>query len=72
MQVETEINELKLKIDEIEQMLKKPFKEWTEGEIEEFGTKEQLRDESRQLRRKEEQAAQRRKEAAQTSTTATS
>ncbi|KAI8891578.1 hypothetical protein BC833DRAFT_662959, partial [Globomyces pollinis-pini] len=51
----TNINKRKLKIDAIEQLLKKPFKAWTEGEKEEFGNHEQLREERKQLRKKEEQ-----------------
>ena len=49
-QITTEINKLNLKIDAIEQLLKKPFKAWTEGEKEEFGNHEQLREERKQLR----------------------
>ena len=54
-QITTEINKLNLKIDAIEQLLKKPFKAWTEGEKEEFGNHEQLRKKEEQLRKKEEQ-----------------
>ena len=49
-QITTEINKLNLKIDAIEQLLKKPFKAWTEGEKEEFGNHEQLRKKEEQLR----------------------
>jgi hypothetical protein len=53
--IETEINNLTLKIDAIEQLLKKPFKEWTEEEKEEFESKEQLREERKQLREERKQ-----------------
>ncbi|KAJ2984741.1 hypothetical protein HDV02_000929, partial [Globomyces sp. JEL0801] len=49
-QITTEINKINSKIDAIEQQLKKPFKAWTEGEKEEFGNHEQLREERKQLR----------------------
>ena len=49
-QITTEINKLNLKIDAIEQLLKKPFGAWAEGEKEEFGNKEQLRKKDEQLR----------------------
>jgi hypothetical protein len=51
-QIATEINKLNLRIDDIEVLLKKPL---TEEEKEEFGSKEQLREERKQLRKKEEQ-----------------
>jgi hypothetical protein len=40
-----EINKVSTKLDAIEQLLQKPFQTWTEEEKEEFGTKEQLREE---------------------------
>jgi uncharacterized phage infection (PIP) family protein YhgE len=53
-QITDEIKQLSNQINAIEQLLKKPFKEWTEEEKEEFGSKEQLRDKERQLRDKEQ------------------
>ena len=54
-QITDEIKQLSNQINAIEQLLKKPFKEWTEEEKEEFGSKEQLRKKEEQLRKKEEQ-----------------
>jgi hypothetical protein len=61
-QITDEIKQLSNKINAIEQLLKKPFKEWTEEEKEEFGSKEQLREERKQLRDKEEQLREERKQ----------
>ncbi len=52
-QITTEINKLNLKIDAIEQLLKKPFGAWAEGEKEEFGNKEQLRKKESSSEKKE-------------------
>jgi hypothetical protein len=48
-QITDEIKQLSNQINDIGKLLKKPFKEWTEEE-KEFGSKEQLREERRQLR----------------------
>ena len=52
-QITDEIKQLGNQINAIEQLLKKPFKEWTEEEKEEFGNHEQLRKKKEQLRDKE-------------------
>ena len=59
-QISAEINQLNTKIDDIEVLLKKTFKDWSEEEnnlygIEEQEARKQLREERKQLRRKEEQ-----------------
>jgi FtsZ-interacting cell division protein YlmF len=54
-EINTEIHKLNGKIEEIELLLKKHFKYWTEDEKEEFGDKVQLRKEKERLRKKEEQ-----------------
>jgi hypothetical protein len=54
-QITVEIKQLSNKINAIEQLLKKPFKQWTEEEKEEFGSKEQLRKKEEQLRDKEQE-----------------
>jgi hypothetical protein len=48
-QITDEIKQLCNQVNAIEQLLKKPFKEWTEEEKEEFGNKEQLRDKELEL-----------------------
>ena len=52
-QITDEIKQLSNQINAIEQLFKKPFKEWTEEEKEEFGSKEQLRKKEEQFRDKE-------------------
>ena len=54
-QIEIELNKLNVKIDAIEEFLKKPFKNWTEEEIDEHGSKEQLRRKEEQLREERKQ-----------------
>ncbi|KAJ3308619.1 hypothetical protein HDV04_001032 [Boothiomyces sp. JEL0838] len=54
-EITAEINKINSKIDEIEFLLKKPFKDWTEEEKEEYGNKEHLRKKEDRLRKKEEQ-----------------
>jgi hypothetical protein len=54
-QIETEINNLNLKIDAIEQLLDKEYEEWTVKEKRKFGNHEQLRNEKEQLRNEKEQ-----------------
>ena len=62
--VEAEITKINAKLDVIDLMLKKPLSQWTEDEKEEFGSKDQLReekemlrDEKKDLRKKEEQVS---------------
>ena len=59
-QISAEINQLSTKIDDIEVLLKKTFKDWSEEEnnlygIEEQEARKQLREERKQFRKKEEQ-----------------
>jgi hypothetical protein len=56
-QIETEINNLNLKIDAIEQLLDKEYEEWTPKER--FGNHEQLRKEGKEAAQEERGAAQR-------------
>ena len=48
--IETDINKINLKIDEIELLLEKDFEVWTSKEIQKFGNHEQLRKKEEQLR----------------------
>ena len=59
-QITDEIKQISNQINAIQQMLKKPSKEWTEEEKEEYGSKEQLREERKQLRKKEQLREERR------------
>jgi len=54
-QITIEINKVNAKIDAIEDVLKKPFQDWSEEEKEMFGTIEQLRRKEEQLRKEKEQ-----------------
>jgi low affinity Fe/Cu permease len=59
-QISAEINQLNTKIDAIEVLLKKPFKDWSEEAtnvygIEEQEARKQLREERKQLRKEKEQ-----------------
>lgn len=47
--IEAQIDKIYAKIDIIEEYLQKPFREWTEEEIETYGNKEQLRKQKEQL-----------------------
>ncbi|KAJ2989494.1 hypothetical protein HDV02_004970 [Globomyces sp. JEL0801] len=61
-EITDEIKQLSNKINAIEQLLKKPFKEWTEEEKEEFGSKEDLRKKEEQLREERKQLREERKQ----------
>ena len=59
-QISAEINQLNTKIDDIEVLLKKTFKDWSEEEnnlygIEEQEARKQLREERKQLREQQKQ-----------------
>jgi len=59
-QISAEINQLNTKIDDIEVLLKKTFKDWSEEEknlygIEEQEARKQLREERKQLREERKQ-----------------
>ena len=67
MRLELEINKVSRIIDDIEVLLKKSFKNWTEEEINVYGNEEQearkqLRKKEEQLRKKEEQLREERKQ----------
>jgi predicted nucleic acid-binding Zn-ribbon protein len=59
-QISAEINKLNTKIDDIEVLLKKTFKDWSEEENNLYGIEEQ--EARKQLRRKEEQLREERKQ----------
>ena len=47
--IKIEIDNLNTQLAHIERYLVKPFHDWTKAEIEQFGDKEQLREEKKQL-----------------------
>jgi cell shape-determining protein MreC len=59
-QISAEINQLNTKIDAIEALLKKAFKDWSEEETNQYGVEEQ--EARKQLRKKEEQLREERKQ----------
>ena len=54
-ELQNEIKKINMKLDEIEEMLKKPSREWSEDEREEYGNHQELRKEKARLGTKEEQ-----------------